>query len=62
MGHSLGEYAAACIAGVFTLEEGFRMVAERGRLAHEHAADGGMASVLADEQRRLIRRLAAAGR
>ena len=31
-GLSLGEYAAACVAGVFDFETGLKLVAERGRL------------------------------
>lgn len=32
IGHSLGEYTAACLAGVFTLPEAIHLVTHRGRL------------------------------
>nr|WP_326828221.1 type I polyketide synthase [Parafrankia discariae] len=46
VGHSQGEVAAACVAGVLSLEEGARVVALRSRvIAEELAGGGGMVSV-----------------
>ena len=50
MGHSVGEYAAACIAGAMSLSDALALVAERGRLM-ENLPAGAMAVVSAGEER-----------
>jgi acyl transferase domain-containing protein len=49
LGHSVGEYAAACAAGMLTVEEAGAAVATRGRLMSQHCEPGALLAVVAHE-------------
>ena len=49
LGHSVGEYVAACVAGVYGLKEGLKLIATRARLMQAVSGCGAMAAVFAGE-------------
>lgn len=61
MGYGLGEYVAACVAGVWSLADSFRIVAARSRLM-QSLSEGCRAAVASIGEQELAGRLAAGGR
>jgi acyl transferase domain-containing protein/thioesterase domain-containing protein/acyl carrier protein len=51
LGHSVGEYAAACVAGAMSLEDGLALIAQRARLMQSVKQVGRMAVVMAAPDR-----------
>ncbi len=51
IGHSLGEYVGACVAGILSLEDALYLVVARAKIMQQAPQQGGMLSIATDYQR-----------
>jgi len=50
IGHSMGEYTAACLSGVFSLEHGLHLVSQRGKFMEKMPEGSMMSAALSPEE------------
>lgn len=51
LGHSVGEYVAACLSGIYSLEDALTLITSRGRLMQRLPENGMMAAVNISEEK-----------
>jgi malonyl CoA-acyl carrier protein transacylase len=50
LGHSVGEYVAACVAGVYSLADGLKLIAKRASMMQAVTGRGAMSAILGSEE------------